>query len=272
MNITICTTRPVSRGFLIVLTILLSGAVCEVMAQTTCPAGSYRWPVVPGGEEQRSINSTFMEYRPGHFHDGIDIHCPENSSVITCSDNMVVFRINDGIYVRQGVEYPDSSVYVREIDSPFETFLYDHLKSVAPGLDSGDVLLEVGNEIGKTNIRNHLHFNEGPDSMEINPLITEERLCHFSDTKKPAIHGYRIEKDGGDEVLPKKENMYYVTGQIDFLVWSSDTVSGLGGNNVGLFGIEYTVRDSNANVIGSNGMFFGTNWISSENWFFSRIC
>jgi len=255
------------RNILFGLVILFCGLAIELKAQI-CPAGSYRWPVIPGGEAQQRINSTFMEYRSGHFHDGIDIHCPEDSSVIACSNNIVAFQINPGTYEHtDGSIHQDSSVYVREIDSPFRTFLYDHLKSTATGLKSGDVLNNAGDEIGKTNIRNHLHFNEGPDDMEVHPLRDGESLCRFVDSAEPTIHSFRVHKEGqhgNNAQVPKEGNLYYATGRVDFLVRASDAISGPGGSNTGLFGVEYEIYDSTLTRLARNTIYFDTTWVPNS--------
>ncbi|NUM66932.1 hypothetical protein HUU39_16975, partial [candidate division KSB1 bacterium] len=142
---------------------------------------------------QQQVNSAFMEYRNGHFHDGIDIQADSGTSVITCSDNMMVLSI-DTVNTYQG--HPDKAVFVQELDAPYRMFFYDHLQSIATGLNVNSILGAAGDEIDITNFRNHLHFNEGPDDEEVYPLRDNESLCSFSDTTRPKITNFRVHRDG----------------------------------------------------------------------------
>lgn len=152
-----------------------------------------------------------MEYRAGHFHDGIDIQADSGTSVIACSDNMKVLSIND-IDTYEG--QPDKQMFVQELNSPFRIFFYDHMQSIATGLTTESILSTAGDEIGITNFRNHLHFNEGEDHSEVHSLRDGESLCSFSDTTRPKIINFRVHKDGqhgNDAQMPKDDDGIYYT-------------------------------------------------------------
>ncbi len=206
-----------------------------------------------------------MEYRNGHFHDGIDIQADSGTSVITCSDNMMVLSI-DTVNTYQG--HPDKAVFVQELDAPYRMFFYDHLQSIATGLNVNSILGAAGDEIDITNFRNHLHFNEGPDDEEVYPLRDNESLCSFSDTTRPKITNFRVHRDGqyGYEArLPKDdEGIYNVTGRVDFLMKANDIISGPGGSNTGLFGVEYEIWDSTPTKLAGNKIYFDTTWVDNQ--------
>jgi hypothetical protein len=232
------------------------------VSQAQCPAQSYQWPVVPGGNAQQRVNSAFMEYRPGHFHDGIDVQADSGTSVIACSNNMIVDIIVHGTFDGQ----PDKEVFVIELDAPFRTFFYDHLQTVA--VDADDILVTAGDLIGQTNFRNHLHFNEGDDNYEVHPLRDSESLCSFSDTTRPKISAFRVHKEGQygtNAQVPKDDNgIYNATGKVDFLVKANDVISGPGGSNTGLFGVEYEIYDSTLTRLARNTIYFDTTWVPDQ--------
>ncbi|MDZ7268883.1 MAG: right-handed parallel beta-helix repeat-containing protein [candidate division KSB1 bacterium] len=206
-----------------------------------------------------------MEYRAGHFHDGIDIQADSGTSVITCSDNMMVLSI-DTVNTYQG--HPDKAVFVQELDAPYRMFFYDHLQSIATGLNVNSILGAAGDEIGITNFRNHLHFNEGDDNQEVHPLRDNESLCSFSDTTRPQITNFRVHKEGQygcDGQMPKDDaGIYNVTGRVDFLVKANDIISGPGGSNTGLFGVEYEIWDSTPTKLAGNSIYFDTTWVENQ--------
>ncbi len=254
----------VFRAFLLPVFCAVTLLMYTASQAQVCPPQSYQWPVVPGGNDQQRVNSTFMEYRPGHFHDGVDIKADSGTSVITCSDNMKVLSI-DTTDTYQG--RPDKEVFVQELNAPYRIFFYDHLQSIATGLNTNSTLNAAGDKIGKTNFRNHLHFNEGANEEEVHPLRDGESLCRFSDSADPTIHSFRVHKEGqhgNNAQVPKEGNLYYVTGKVDFLVKASDSISTYGGHNTGLFGVEYEIFDSTLASLIKNTIYFDTTWVANS--------
>ncbi|MCG3157445.1 MAG: hypothetical protein DKINENOH_04079 [bacterium] len=185
--------------------------------------------------------------------------------MIACSDNMIVLGIDhDDTYLNR----PDKEVFVQELDAPYRVFFYDHLQSIATGLNTNSTLSTAGDEIGITNFRNHLHFNEGEDHSEVHPLRDNESLCSFSDTTRPKITNFRVHRDGqyGYEArLPRDdEGIYNVTGRVDFLMKANDIISGPGGSNTGLFGVEYEIWDSTPTKLAGNSIYFDTTWVDNQ--------
>jgi len=233
-------------GIFITLQLLMSAQVSNLQAQ--CFQGTYYWPV-GDGDTQQQINGAFMEYRSGppiHFHDGIDIQASWLTDVYACSDNMQVTAISGPAQ--------DLSVRLNELDSPFRTFLYDHLDAVFVQLNQ---IVNAVDPVGETNTLNHLHFNEGPELAEVNPLRDSNvALCPFDDTFVPSILNYRVEFDGTDNEPPRINNIYQVSGNVDFLVQASDAISGPGGNNVSVYSVRYELRNASGNVLAQNSYSF----------------
>ncbi|MCE7942351.1 MAG: fibronectin type III domain-containing protein [Chlorobi bacterium CHB1] len=159
-------------------------------------------------------------------------------------------------------------MFVQEFEPPFRIFFYDHMQTIATGIDTTMFLDEAGDEIGTTNFRNHLHFCEGPNQMEVHPLRDSESLCSFSDTTRPKITNFRVHKDGQygyDVQMPKDDDgVYNVTGRVDFLVKANDIISGPGGSNTGLFGVEYEIYDSTPTKLAGNKIYFDTTWVHNQ--------
>jgi len=209
-----------------------------------CFQGTYYWPV-GDGETQQRINGAFMEYRSGppiHFHDGIDIQASQFTDVYACNDNMRVTSISGPAQ--------DLSVRLNELDAPFRTFLYDHLENVFVQLNQ---IVNAIDPVGETNDQNHLHFNEGPNLVEVNPLRNPNvALCPFIDASLPTIHNYRVEFDGTDTPPPQVNGIYQVIGNVDFLVRASDAISAPGGNNVSVYSVRYEIRNASGDVLAQN--------------------
>lgn len=221
---------------------LLIGLSHQLYAQV-CPENHYQWPGGHGTQQIR-LNGLFMEYRERqnpHFHDGIDVAIATNNPTVYVSNNSIVLQVN-----LVNPNNNDWEVRLRELDAPFREFYYYHLNATADSLEV-DEILNAGDWVGNVNGFNHLHFCEGPNMAEVNPLTESdygESLCPFIDTSDPVVWNYRIEYDNTNLPMPKIGNRYQVTGPVDILANCEDRISGPGSTaNLGLYAIEYEVKD-----------------------------
>ncbi|KAA0227167.1 hypothetical protein EDS67_17650 [candidate division KSB1 bacterium] len=234
-----------------------------------CPQGSYRWPIAPS-QTQQQINGTFMEYRSSsnpnnhRFHDGIDIQAQRHTSVFPCKTNTQVFGVSR-TWVGTGADrYPDQSFSLQELQEPYRVFFYTHMETVY--VENQDIIQEWDHELAQTNILNHVHFNQGANTQEVNPLTSlfDDRICPFVDNGDPRILNYRIESDSIGIKLPMVGGVYQVTGKVDFLVQAKDSISAPGTDNVSVYGVNFTILGSGGAVVSTNTYFFN-EWLSKEN-------
>lgn len=242
---------------------LLIGLSHQLYAQV-CPENHYQWPE-GNGTQQIRLNGLFMEYRERqnpHFHDGIDVAIATNNPTVCVSNNSIVLQVN-----LVNPNNNDWEVRLRELDAPFREFYYYHLNATADSLKIDDIL-NAGDWVGNVNGFNHLHFCEGPNMAEVNPLTESdygESLCPFIDTSDPVIWNYRIEYDNTNLPMPKIDNRYQVTGLVDILANCEDRISGPGSAaNLGLYAIEYEVKDLSGNVVDENFNLFDS-WLATSN-------
>lgn len=117
----------------------------------------YDWPLAPM-YQQHHVFSTFDEFRSpsaacpvDHFHDGVDIHGYTGNEVLAVMGGTVQFMDEvNGLYI--------NGSYV---------IGYAHVNH--PDLANGQSV-NYGDPIGTIDSENHLHFMEGPDKDEVNPL------------------------------------------------------------------------------------------------------
>jgi len=194
----------------------------------------YGWPIHPSNQ-QHAISGTFMEWRSTgdyghHFHDGIDIPASENTPVYSVSAGHTQFVTDQsgdtvGLYV--------------------DKFLYYHIKDFTMPQDGGWV--NSDSLIAKIQT-NHLHFNDGQNQEEVNPL-REYGITPFTDNINPIFYSNPItlrEDDpnvggwdgGADGAIIDKDSVY---GNVDIIVHAKDEIDA--GRRVGLYAISYQICD-----------------------------
>ncbi|MCK4528076.1 proprotein convertase P-domain-containing protein [candidate division WOR-3 bacterium] len=159
----------------------------------------YGWPI-SNFNTQHPLNATFMEWRSGHFHDGIDIHAPENTLVYNVS---------------AGRAYPDTPTNQIRVGN----FNYAHLKYIPSFVPSSWVNIDT--LIGKTDGLNHVHFSDGPNHAEVNPL-RDYGIKPYLDTDPPDILDVTLTRDGDLNNIISPDN---VNGNIDIIVHAKDQIS-----------------------------------------------
>lgn len=193
---------------------------------------SYNWPTPPF-DQPHWINGTFCENRPNgsierdHFHDGVDIHLPQNGNVYSVINGTVT---SIGTAAQYGI-----NAYVR-----VGRYAYVHVDAV-PGLQVGDAVTAFQTIIGKTNSWNHIHFKDGYPGSETNALRENGGFTPFNDNLLPNVHWTKFYVNGTTVQFPSNR----LNGKVDIVVRASDVTDNgpLGGNN-GIFKIGYQVFDS----------------------------
>ena len=195
----------------------------------------YGWPIHPSNQ-QDTITSTFMEYRskPGepynhHFHDGIDIPAVVNTPVYSVSAGLTRFTTNmEGIYV--------------------DKFLYYHVDSFT--ISQTETWVNSDSLIAYTDTADHVHFNDGYNQQEVNPL-REHGINPFDDNIDPTFYvdAVTLREDdpnvggsegGADGEIIQTDSVY---GDVDIIVHVMDEINA--GKRVGLYAISYQICDEN---------------------------
>lgn len=180
---------------------------------------SYDWPIGNGATQQQ-INGTFMEYREGsHFHDGIDIQAATDDMVHPVTNGTITLVRDNGT--------------VRMEDAYGNKFWYIHLSQV----DVSENQNVTTNSVIGT-VSGHLHFGEGADGSEVNPLRSGA-LNPFSDTDAPTCFTtVKVFEDGTTNEL----NLTAVEGQVDFIIQAKDAISSPGHTNVAPYKVGYQIE------------------------------
>lgn len=212
----------------------LVALVCIAVGLSSFVASGYDWPVGPYGYEQGWIRSTLDEFRPtgtqDHLHDGIDIQGEWGDA---WSD---VYCVQTGTAHLGG---SGADRYVKIGD-----FWYLH---IIPAFWITEEL-EVDEDawIGNVHpVRNHLHFAQGPDHQEVNPLIGIEP---FEDLAMPTIERVTFFPNGHTHPDSARDplNLY---GDVDIVAKCKDAIT-LGGSNAGVYQVGYQVFDGPVTVLG----------------------
>ncbi|RKY86276.1 hypothetical protein DRP98_00890 [candidate division KSB1 bacterium] len=210
-------------GFIIFHLLIL---VPCLVASSLNSSESYNWPLKPFSE-QHWINGTFCENRPNnnmlrhHFHNGIDIHLPQNGEVYSVIDGMVtaIDPYKNGGYIRIG------------------RFAYVHVVP-NPSLQVGDMVKAYETIIGVTDSHNHLHFVEGYPGDEVNPLREDGGLRPFEDKFAPIVKYVHFYIHGTTTRFPTNR----VSGYVDIAACASDrTDDGPMGDNNGIYRLGYQI-------------------------------
>lgn len=265
--IDVCTKKTFT---VLIAFLMISGAgnnAFDLHAQV-CPQESYHWPIAQA-DSQKQLNGVFMEYRKGstasddHFHDGIDIQATKGTSVLPCNNDMIVIGVTYDSAGTGPNRYPDHSLSLQELDAPYRIFYYTHLEEIYVQLND---TVSMSVELAQTNKLNHVHFNQGANTVEVNPLYSfiETRLCPFVDNGLPRIISYRVEPGEKDNLLPKIGNVFQISGKVDFLVQAKDSISAPGTDNVAVYGVSYTVFGPGGAIVATNSYFFN-NWLTKVN-------
>ena len=219
----------------------------------------YGWPIHPSNQ-QHAISSTFMEWRSGgaggdynrHFHDGIDVPDPENTPVYSVSAGLVDYTGDKlGIYVDKFLYY---HVKIDTVKVPRNSWVNrDSLIVKIADWPQGD----------------HLHFNDGQNQQEVNPL-REYGINPFTDNINPIFYTNPItlrEDDpnvggwngGADGQVIDKDSVY---GNVDIIVHAKDEINS--GKRVGLYALSYQVCNRYCTPIAAEVLNFAfDNWYSN---------
>lgn len=149
---------------------LLGWLCCAVPA-----AAQHPWPVEPL-DQSHEITGAFAEYRDTapapHFHDGVDIPKPDRSPVYAVADGRVTGIGPDWIRV--------------------DRYAYVHVRP-APNLSVGDLVFARQTVVGTIlDGYGHVHFTDGFNTQERQPLREGGGLTPFVDPWAPVIENVRF--------------------------------------------------------------------------------
>ncbi len=207
----------------------------------------YGWPI-KNFHEQHPLNGTLNEYRigpPEHFHDGIDIDTTVNAEVYNVSSGTITLG---GSGMSMWVGYGGTDY----------TYYYCHLKNFPLGITDGQ-WINSDTIIGYVNDDAHVHFSEGSEHMEVNPLRVNG-IMPYLDTRSPTISSVSLVRDGTLYEEIDREN---VNGKVDIIVHARDDISSQGTTGPkAVYRIGYHIVDVHSGPI-YNIQF--DNWLSSDN-------
>ncbi len=198
---------------------------------------SYNWPCPPFNQ-QHYINGTFCECRSGssadidHFHDGIDIHLPENNAVYSVVDEIIT---SFGTPSQYGI-----NAYIRA-----GRYAYVH---VIPNtaLSVGDSVEAFVTIIGWTNAWNHIHFKDGYPGSERNAIRLNGGITPLIDSYNPSINWVNFYQNNTTTQFPNNR----VSGLVDIVCNATDhTDDGPIGNNNGIYKIGFEILNQSGESV-----------------------
>ncbi len=218
----------------------LFSCLCVIFLTVSCvtKALTYQWPLSPFNSQHR-VTATYGEYREAppypHFHKGVDIHDIGTS-------NVPVYPVVDGIVSRA-----DALQDFVDVQDDFgNIYRYIHLENIQISVNDD---VEAGvDTLGyiATGSSTHLHFQDGENGYETNPLAFTYTLQPFADTTKPLIESIWTEPD-------EMTGIDTVYGKVDIMARAWDSTSYPGGVdlNNGVFLVCWWVKDESGNLIES---------------------
>ena len=180
----------------------------------------YGWPMGQTPNQQQILTSTFMEYRPGRFHVGIDI-VPNN----TIYDQ--VYNVKPGYVDEIESHGPPNEhnerILVGDIDGEFSYIHVDVNNLLYEGqyLDLVDTYLGDWYSPNPTGL--HLHFEEGGQffyDYAYNPLACNIGISPYVDNTNPSISNIRFYRQPSGASL----NNNNLNGNVDIRVTCNDPV------------------------------------------------
>jgi len=178
---------------------------------------SFRWPLDEG-----RITSSFGESRADHFHDGIDMVCPDDK-IYPVDKGKLVYYWDESIFPLDTI--PGGGNFRVLLHEKGIYSIYMHLKGGAREMSSygkKDLIGTIGNS-GHSYAR-HLHFSmlKKSERASLNPMGL---LPSWPDKKAPEIKGFLLHI--GERYITLKENgEIRLTRHYPLLVSIADTITG----------------------------------------------
>ncbi len=178
---------------------------------------SFRWPV-----EKGRVTSSFGESRGDHFHDGVDMVCPDNK-IYPVEKGSLVYYWDSSVFPLDPV--PGGGNY-KVLEHEGGTYsIYMHLKAGTAGATSYKKTESLGT-IGNSghSFASHLHFSilKKAERVSVNPM---KLLPPRKDEKGPAIKGFLLRID--DKYVKLRNNSEIrLTRHYPLLIKMTDTITG----------------------------------------------
>lgn len=199
------------------------------------------WPLKPF-DEQHQINSTFGEYRTGHFHKGVDIK--PFGSTPTDTFWLVYSVLSDTAYHTNGA---NPGIRVGK-------YYYIHLRNRVDSLTYVTAFTDTIGRVDTIPGTKHLHFHwtvRYPPAVDtvINPLRAGA-LSPYVDSTNPHIDSIFLYRQASDsllsDTLDRRVDILCVAGDT-----RTDTTGHDAGDNVSVYRIGYEVKDTSGNSLRS---------------------
>lgn len=200
----------------------------------------YNWPLKPF-DKRHQINSTFGEYRNGHFHKGVDIK-PFGSDT-TDTLHLVYSIISDTSYRTNG---GNPGVRVGK-------YYYIHLKNRIQSETYVTAFQDTVGRIQPTEAHLHFHWTSRYPPLSdtvLNPLWTGA-LTPYADSTNPYIDSIKFYRQGpGDTLLTDTLNR-----KVDMLVVARDTRTDTTGHapsppgTTSVYRIGYEILNTLCNIV-----------------------
>jgi hypothetical protein len=153
---------------------------------------AYDWPVKVF-TKQHGINATLGEYRPGHFHNGVDINAADSTTVYSVVTD-TVWRYDASEPKNNGILTKDSTYWYIHLDArvPESTYIHAYTDSIGIVYDSCG----------------HVHFREGLNGAHpiINPL-RNTALTPYVDSTNPHIDSIKYYLQCSGDTLLHKDSL-----------------------------------------------------------------
>ncbi len=191
----------------------------------------YDWPVKIF-THQHGINATLGEYRPNHFHNGVDINADDSIPVYSVVTDTVL-RYDASEPKNSGILTKDSVYWYIHLDSMAKNKSYIHAYTDSIGIIYAN--------------QGHLHFREGLNGAHpiINPLRSGG-LDPYVDSTNPHIDSIKYYLQCSGDTLLHKDSL---NRKVDIVSIAGDTRTDAVGHspsdtgNVSVYRIGYLVRN-----------------------------
>ena len=177
---------------------------------------SFKWPLESG-----RLTSTFGESRGDHFHDGVDLVCPDDK-VYSVTDGQVMYYWDRSIFPLDNDPGGGNLVILQHADDVYSIYMHLLEGSIMPFAEAGKQLAAVGNS-GHSYAK-HLHISLLKKTLRqsINPLSV---FPEYNDAVAPTIDAMYLKI--GEKYIQVRDNASIrLTRHYPILVDIKDTVTG----------------------------------------------
>ena len=220
---------------------------------------SFQWPV-----EKGILTSSFGESRGDHFHDGIDLVCPDDK-IYPSQNGKLVYMWDRSLFPEEN--YPGGGNYKILAHGDMFT-IYMHLQDGTAQkriCNSEDVLGIIGNS--GHSFAKHLHFSilNRKNKQSINPL---QEMPSYNDKKAPKIFKLYIRVDDTYYSIDRKSKVR-LTKHYPLLIEIKDSVTGK--ERLGIYDLHVMFNDTDVLDLTFKNLDFSNKGLLVENKVFDAV-